>query len=80
MSLDELIKGDEKVMKYLQESTDTVASNKQLIGVALALVGLLIFVIIFHENIILSKVAMTVFSLLVLTGTGYIFYQLLKRF
>lgn len=31
ISLDLLLKGDEKMMKYLQESTDIVSSNRKLI-------------------------------------------------
>ena len=38
MTLDSLLKGDKEMIKHLQESTDTVKSNKRLIGLIIGLV------------------------------------------
>jgi transcriptional regulator with XRE-family HTH domain len=39
MTLDSLLKGDKEMIKHLKESTDTVKSNKRLIGLIVSLIA-----------------------------------------
>ncbi len=53
ISLDELLKGDENLVKYLQESTDIVNSNRKLIiGFILNILFavLLVPAVVYYEN------------------------------
>ena len=80
ISLDELLKGDEKMMKHLNESTDVVKSNRNLMIAILVnivvVVGIVIFNSVISENIyfIAGVLIFAIFSTLIL------FYQIISRF
>lgn len=80
ISLDELLKGDEKMMKHLNESTDVVKSNRNLMIAILVnivvVVGIVIFNSVISENIyfIAGVLIFAIFSALIL------FYQIISRF
>ena len=80
ISLDELLKGDEKMMKHLNESTNVVKSNRNLMIAILVnivvVVGIVIFNSVISENIyfIAGVLIFAIFSALIL------FYQIISRF
>ncbi len=79
VSLDELLKGDEKMIEHLEESTDIVNSNKKLI------IAIIINIVLFALMIALSGVIADnsiflagVFSLAIITLTVLI-YQIIRK-
>ncbi|EFQ58308.1 DNA-binding helix-turn-helix protein [Streptococcus downei F0415] len=77
LSLDQLVKGDEAMVKHLEKTTDLVTSNRNLIwllGLYLLLFfGLLFLALIFkHDYLIILAV------LILLLGMGAIFYQIIR--
>ena len=79
ISLDELLKGDQKMMEHLDESTNIVKSNKKLVGAIIA--NILLFLIMFMiaglmpENV---YVMASVFCLATI-GIAALLYQIVKR-
>lgn len=79
ISLDDLLKGDEKMMKHLKESTNVVRSNQKLIGAILiniALVAIVITLSMFipHNQIYLIGV----FCLMVISSSALL-YQIIQK-
>ncbi|MEG0191421.1 MAG: helix-turn-helix transcriptional regulator [Lachnospiraceae bacterium] len=79
ISLDDLLKGDRKMIAHLEESTNIVKSNKKLIGAIIGNIILAIVMIAFSmllpQNIIYLVI---VFSLMVIS-TSILLYQIIKR-
>lgn len=79
ISLDDLLKGDSKMIVHLEESTNIVKSNKKLIGAIIGNIILLIVMIAFSmllpQNILCLVI---VFSLMVIS-TSILLYQIIKR-
>ena len=79
ISLDELLKGDQKMMEHLNESTDIVKSNRKLTGAVIA--NILLFLIMFvfvgltPGNVYLIA---GVFCLATVS-TAFLLYQIIKR-
>ena len=79
ISLDELLKGDRKMMEHLDESTNIVKSNKKLTGAITA--NILLFLVMFMiaglmpENIYLIA---SVFCLAAIS-TAFLLYQIVRR-
>lgn len=79
ISLDELLKGDDKMLKHVSESTDIVASNKKLIVAILANIILLVVLIIFSSVIPNNSFYLVgVFSLAIISSAALL-YQIIKR-
>lgn len=80
ISLDELLKGDEAMLKHLDESTNLVSSNKKLI-VALSM-NVLLMVCLFVFIRPISGNPLMLFSALsiLLLSTAILFYQIIKKF
>lgn len=79
ISLDDLLKGDVKMIEHLKESTNVVKSNKQLI-VAIA-INIFLVVILGIIGILLPEniyYIVMVFSILVVS-TAFLMYQIIKR-
>lgn len=79
VSLDDLLKGDRKVIEHLEESTDIVKSNKKLIGAAVlnivlaaALIGLSAFI---PNN---QYFLVGVFCFIIISAS-MLMYQIVKR-
>lgn len=79
VSLDQLLKGDTKMMEHLEESTDIVKSNRHLISaIVLNIVVLLALILLtaaFPTNV---YVVVCLFSLSVI-GVAFLLYQIVKR-
>lgn len=79
ISLDQLLKGDEKMMEHLEVSTDTVNSNRRLIHVIIANIFMLILFILFNGFIIKNNYLIIGSSALGIIGTCMLFYQMIKK-
>lgn len=79
VSLDELLKGDRKMIEHLHESTDIVKSNRRLIGAIIINILLLLILLIaagfMPDNVYMIACA---FSLTVI-GVAFLLYQIVKR-
>jgi len=80
VSLDELLKGDNKMIEHLEETTNVVKSNQKLIWAILAnivLIALLITLSIFiPEN---QYFLVGVFCLMIISAS-VLLYQIIKKF
>lgn len=80
ISLDELLKGDMKMIQHLEESTNVVSSNKKLfILIAFNVVMLLLF-ILFNGFIAQNKYLIIVCASFAIVSTALLFYQIIKKF
>lgn len=80
ISLDELLKGDAKMIKHLNESTDVVNSNKRLL-LAIALnVILLVLFILFNSMINNNQYLMLACIAVGVVSTTALFYQIIRKF
>lgn len=79
ISLDDLLKGDENMIKHLEEETNIVKSNKKLITaifINIALVAVVITLSMFIPN---NQIyLMGVFSLMVISSSALL-YQIIKK-
>ena len=79
ISLDELLKGDQKMIEHLDASTNIVKSNRKLAGAViiniLLFLVLLVLVGLMPENIYML---VCVFCLAVI-GIGFLLYQIIRR-
>lgn len=78
LTLDQLLKGDEAMVKHLEISTNLVASNKKLIiglGIYLALLFILMVIatILNYPHLMVSAIA------LLFIGMAIALYQVIKR-
>lgn len=80
VSLDDFLKGDEKMMKHLEESTNVIKSNQKLL-MAIGLNILLVIVFALFQGMIGRNVYLIIacFSAL-LISTGILFYQIIRKF
>ena len=79
VSLDELLKGDESMIQHLEDSTNTVKSNRKILLAFLCNICLLflffIFIIPISKSYLLTLLAVT----LVISTTGYILVQIISK-
>lgn len=79
ISLDELLKGDEKMMEHLEESTNVVKSTRKLIGAIL--LNLITVILLVTLSMFLpdrSYYLLVVFCLAI-ASSSVLFYQMIKR-
>ena len=80
ISLDYLMKGDERMMKHLEESTNIVKSNKKLIAAIVSNIVLAIVLITLNMFIPDNHYFLVgVFCLMVISASTLL-YQIIKRF
>ena len=80
VSLDDLLKGDKKMIEHLEESTNLVKSNQKLIGVIIANIIFIILLVILSAFIPGNKYFLVgVFCLMVVSSSA-LFYQIIKKF
>ncbi len=79
ISLDDLLNYDDKVLKYLKDSTDVVKSNKHLLyAILLNIVIIILFIIIgltLNES---TTIIIIVFTVSIISFS-YLFYQIIKK-
>ncbi len=79
ISLDDLLKGDENMIKHLEEGTNIVKSNKKLIVAIIINIVLVAVVIILSMFIPNNQIyLMGVFSLMVI-GSSALLYQIIQK-
>ncbi len=79
ISLDDLLKGDEKMMKHLEESTNVVKSNQKLIWAILINIVLVAVVIILSMFIPDNKIYLLgIFCLMVISASALL-YQIIQK-
>ena len=80
VSLDDLLKGDKKMIEHLEESTNLVKSNQKLIGAIIANIIVIILLVILSAFIPENKYFLVgVFCLMVVSSSA-LFYQIIKKF
>ncbi len=80
ISLDELLKGDAKMIKHLDETTNIVKSNRKLIlAIIVNILLMALFVVI---NVVLpeNKYIIAGSFSVIITSTAALFYQIIKKF
>lgn len=80
ISLDVLLKGDEKMMEHLEESTNVVKSNKKMIWAIM--VNIIVVVLLITLNMFIPDnqyFLVGIFSLMVITSSALL-YQIIKKF
>lgn len=79
ISLDELLKGDSKMLEHLEESTDIVKSNQKL--VLAAAVNVVIFLCCLIAAFFLPESVLFIVCVfcLAVVGMTYLMYQIVKR-
>lgn len=82
ISLDKLLKEDKKMIEHLEESTDTVKSNRKLIfAIALNILLLLLFLIlnILHGFSSQNRYLTIISASLCIISTCVVFYQIINK-
>lgn len=79
ISLDELLKGDKKMMEHLEEDINIVKSNKRLILAIMANVFLLILFLLFNGLIVKNSYLIMGSAALGIAGTCMLFYQIIRK-
>lgn len=82
ISLDELLKGDMKMMEHLEESTNVVKSNQKLISAAV--VNIVLIAALVMMNVLIpepenSYFLAGVFCLMIISASALL-YQIIKKF
>lgn len=79
ISLDDLLKGDKKMMEHLEEDANIVKSNKRLIFAIMANVFLLILFLLFNGLIVQNSYLIMGSAVLGIAGTCMLFYQIIRK-
>ena len=80
ISLDELLKGDDKMIEHLNKSTNIVSSNKKLICVAIINIILFFGLVIFNTIISNNKYLLASVLVIAMCSIAALFYQVIKKF
>lgn len=80
ISLDELLKGDSKMIQHLEESTDTVNSNKKLVIAIGVNVFFLILFTLFNGMIAKNNYLIMGSASIGIVSTCFLFNQIIKKF
>ena len=79
ISLDELLKGDEKMMEHLEESTNVVKSTRKLIGAILLNIITVILLITLSMFLSDRSYYLLVVFCLAIASSSVLLYQMIKR-
>lgn len=79
VSLDELLKGDQKMAEHLEESTNVVKSNKKLTGAIL--LNIILMILLIALNILLPEGTyyLAIVFCVVIMSSSALLYQIIKR-
>lgn len=80
ISLDDLLKGDTKMIEHLEESTNTVKSSRALISAILANIMLVIILIVLNVFIPENQYYLAGVFCLVIMSSSALLYQIIKKF
>lgn len=79
ISLDELLKGDQKMAEHLEESTNVVKSNKKLTGAIILNIVLMILLIALNMLLPKGTYYLVIVFCVVIMSSSALFYQIIKR-
>ena len=79
ISLDELLKGDEKMMEHLEESTNVVKSTRKLIGAILLNLITVILLVTLSMFLPDRSYYLRVVFCLAIASSSVLLYQMIKR-
>jgi transcriptional regulator with XRE-family HTH domain len=79
VSLDTLLKGDEAMIRHLDESTNVVKSNKKLLIAVLINLLLMAALFVMMTASSVNEILLFVVLTLVLISTGIVFYQIIRK-
>ena len=79
VSLDELLKGDQKMAEHLEESTNVVKSNKKLTGAILLNIILMILLIALNMLLPEGIYYLVIVFCVVIMSSSALLYQIIKR-
>ena len=79
VSLDELLKGDQKMAEHLEESTNVVKSNKKLTGAILLNIILMILLIALNMLLPEGTYYLEIVFCVVIMSSSALLYQIIKR-
>ena len=79
VSLDELLKGDQKMAEHLEESTNVVKSNKKLTGAILLNIILMILLIALNMLLPEGTHYLVIVFCVVIMSSSALLYQIIKR-
>ena len=79
VSLDELLKGDQKMAEHLEESTIVVKSNKKLTGAILLNIILMILLIALNMLLPEGTYYLVIVFCVVIMSSSVLLYQIIKR-
>lgn len=79
VSLDELLRGDQDMIKHLEESTDVVTSNKKMIAAIVINILLLIVMITFSSIIPNNHYFLAGIFSLAIISSSVLLYQIINR-
>ena len=79
ISLDVLLKGDEKMIEHLGESTNVVKSNKKLTGAILLNIILMILLIALNMLLPEGTYYLVIVFCVVIMSSSALLYQIIKR-
>ena len=79
VSLDELLKGDQKMAEHLEESTNVVKSNKKLTGAILLNIILMILLIALNMLLPEGTYYLAIVFCVVIMSSSALLYQIIKR-
>ena len=79
VSLDELLKGDQKMTEHLAESTDVVKSNKKLTGAIILNIVLMILLIALNMLLPEGTYYLVIVFCVVILSSSALLYQIIKR-
>lgn len=79
ISLDELLKGDDKMMEHLEESTNIIKSNKKLLGAVMINILLVVLVIILSMILPENSYYPVLGFCIAIICSAALLYQIIKR-
>lgn len=79
VSLDELLKGDQKMAEHLEESINVVKSNKKLTGAILLNIILMILLIALNMLLPEGTYYLVIVFCVVIMSSSALLYQIIKR-
>ena len=79
VSLDELLKGDQKMAEHLEESTNVLKSNKKLTGAILLNIILMILLIALNMLLPEGTYYLVIVFCVVIMSSSVLLYQIIKR-
>ena len=79
ISLDDLLKGDEKMMEHLEESTNVVKSTQKLTGAIILNIIIIILLITLSMFLPDKKYYLIIVFCLAIISSSILLYQIIKR-